>query len=268
MSSLLNPKPEPEDASRAMNRNVKAESQSLSSSEPTASANGEVSACSSGFHCVGHGVEAGSDEPVRSRELDALLQTSDWRHWQHDIPAELSRAEQTAPASRQMPDWEGIIKKFEAIGRQKGCSANRIEEATQEALVGVLGRARNTALAPIRTLEAYLTTSFKNALFRGVGSAQVTSVDDLADVLKAKELTFNDLATSEEYENLITELHRVLNSDPFYEVEVLHHLQGLSTLEISRRLAMPKGTVTWRLKKARERLLLHFRAHGLGPLPI
>lgn len=71
-----------------------------------------------------------------------------------------------------------------------------------------------------------------------------------------EDLVQEETPDKEENEELYASLRRKIAglSKIYREIIILHYYDGLSTKQISERLSIPEGTVTWRLSEARKKL--------------
>lgn len=93
-----------------------------------------------------------------------------------------------------------------------------------------------------------VTKSFR----RRMGKQRAMYSYDVPENLPYADSFTDDDGIEEVYDSLRTKV--AMLSVIYRDIIILHYYDGLSTKEISRRLGIPEGTVTWRLSEARRKL--------------
>lgn len=98
-------------------------------------------------------------------------------------------------------------------------------------------------------LAANVTKSFR----RHMGKQRAMySYDMPENLLQSEQYSDSEAELEEEYDRLRTKI--AMLSEIYRNIIILHYYDGLSTKQISEKLKIPEGTVTWRLSEARKKL--------------
>lgn len=143
---------------------------------------------------------------------------------------------------------EPYVERVYGYAMRRTFSREEAEELTQEILVTTLQelpRLRDEArFEPFLWGVAHrVTLRFRRTMGK---RRQMLSWDDLSALPAPED------SESDEYASLRRQV--AMLSAQWRDMLVLYYFDGLSTREIAARLAIPEGTVTWRLSRARQRL--------------
>ncbi|MBD5533217.1 MAG: RNA polymerase sigma factor [Lachnospiraceae bacterium] len=103
---------------------------------------------------------------------------------------------------------------------------------------------------------------------RSMGKQRAMYFYDVPEEIVYDETAAEEAARNEELYAILREKIAMLSS-VYRNMIILHYYEGLSTKQISERLTIPEGTVTWRLSEARRKLkkeCTHMEESALKPI--
>lgn len=149
---------------------------------------------------------------------------------------------------------ENYVEKVYGYAVNHTFSRDEADELSQEILFTVVrqlpGLRDESRFEPwLWGIAANVTKSFR----RHIGKQRAMySYDMPENLLQDEQSCDSETDQEEEYDRLRTKI--AMLSEIYRNIIILHYYDGLSTKQISEKLKIPEGTVTWRLSEARKKL--------------